>query len=387
MADLSKRQCTAIERVLAEIPDKSSARQYLRYARYKTKEHEKVELGSGAIVALVAALISFFLGGAGWSVIPLAIVAFFATVALVFFWHRISAAGEFHAHWKRQAESNSLSESGDAGQRTRRRVMLINRLEQLIKESPPVAPPWYAVHGDVEGLPGVARITAHRNQVLAFLEVHWPEAVERFERHGTRGLEELLAECLKEDDKTRPNIKGEITEVFDQWAVAVDQPADDESALEYFFTLNARIVNRTAVPTTLRFELWVQASHANCKTNHSSLANLLIKRTRHGTGLMVGISQVESIIEEMPHLELLCKTPLTMGDEREGWLRFVLPRANNPIRKDIESLTLVVKDSYDQEHRIFCPRSQWRKEGELVTRFKVEIEQERVKELDAKSGL
>lgn len=386
MADLSKRQSTAIERVLTEIPEQSSACQYLRYARYKTKEHEKVELGSGALVALVTALISFFLGVAGWGAIVLAIGVFFATVALIFLWHRISAAGEFHAHWKRQAKSNSLPESGDAG-RTRRRVMLINRLEQLIKESPPVAPPWYAVHGDVEGLPAVAQITAHRNQVLAFLEVHWPEAVEQFERQGTRALEELLAECLKEDDTTRPNIKGEITEVYDRWAVAVDQPPDNDSALEYFFTLKARVVNRTAIPTTLRFELWVQAPHANCKTNHSSLANLLIKRTRHGTGLMVAISQVQSVIEEMPDLELLCRTPLTMGDEREGWLRFVLPRANNPIRKDIESLTLVVKDSYDQEHRIFCPRSKWRKEGELVTKFEVKIEQERVKELDAKSGL
>ena len=387
MADLSKRQSTAIERVLAEIPDKSSARQYLRYALYKTKEHEKVELGSGAIVAFVTALISFFLGGAGWAAIPLALVAFLATIVLIFFWHRINAASEFHTHWKRQAESNSLPESDDAGQRTRRRVMLINRLEQLIKESPPVAPPWYAVHGDVEGLPGVARITAHRNQALAFLEVHLPEGVERFERQGTRGLEELLAECLKEDDKTRPNIKGEIEEVYDQWAVAVDRPADDASALEYFFTLKARIVNRTAIPTTLRFELWVQAPRANCKTNRSSLANLLIKRTQHGTGLMAGISQVQSVIDEMPDLERLCRTPLTMGDEREGWLRFVLPRANNPIRKDIESLTLVVKDSYDQEHRIFCPRSKWRKEGELVTKFEVEIEQERIKQLDAKSDL
>jgi hypothetical protein len=29
---------------------------------------------------------------------------------------------------------------------------------------------------------------------------------------------------------------------------------------------------------------------------------------------MVGISQVQSVIEEMPDLEILCKTPLTMGD-------------------------------------------------------------------------
>lgn len=49
MADLALRQPTAIERVLSEIPDKSRASQYVRYARYKTREHEKIEIGAGQL--------------------------------------------------------------------------------------------------------------------------------------------------------------------------------------------------------------------------------------------------------------------------------------------------------------------------------------------------
>jgi len=70
MSDLSKPQSTAVERVISEIPDKSHARQYLRYARYKTKGHQKVELGAGAIVAFVTAIISFFLAECGLGCYP-----------------------------------------------------------------------------------------------------------------------------------------------------------------------------------------------------------------------------------------------------------------------------------------------------------------------------
>jgi hypothetical protein len=93
----------------------------------------------------------------------------------------------------------------------KRREMIAERLAQLIKESPSVTPPWLAIHGAVEGMAEVARITAHRTTAINFLEVHCgPEAVNRFERQGTRGLEELLAETLREEDKTKPWIKGEI---------------------------------------------------------------------------------------------------------------------------------------------------------------------------------
>src|SRR5205823_4806752 len=101
----------------------------------------------------------------------------------------------------------------DAGRQ--RRKMIAERLEQLIKESPPVTPPWIAIqHGKEDGPAEIARIHGYRARVIDFLEVHWPEAVKQFEKQGTRGLEELLAECLEDEDKTKPNIKGKIEEVI-----------------------------------------------------------------------------------------------------------------------------------------------------------------------------
>lgn len=99
---------------------------------------------------------------------------------------------------------------------TQRREMIAERLGQLIKESPPITPPWLAVHGAGEGLAELGRAQAHRTQVIDFLAVHWPEGVKRFEEKGTRGLEELLAEALQGEarDKNLPVLKGEIQDLM-----------------------------------------------------------------------------------------------------------------------------------------------------------------------------
>jgi hypothetical protein len=320
--------------------------------------------GGAAIVAL--ALIERFTG----QNIP---TWLYVTVLIAFaFWACYLA-------WRdSQRKQASVSDSS-----TRRRDMLINRLEQLIKESPPVTPPWHAVHGAVEGLAEVGRITAHRNQVLAFLEVHWPEAVKRFERQGTRGLEELLAECLKEDDKTRPNIKGEIEEVHDIWALPQTRQAEEkpDEPFEYFFTIKVRVGNIHPVETTLRFELWLQAPHAKCKAIKSSLARLFHRYEQHATGTLSRMSMMQLVTDEMPDLEALCRTPLTRGVERVGWLRFVLAKADNPIRQDVESMTLIAKDVYGGEHPILSHRSEWKHSGEIVTQFVLDLEEQKLRDL------
>jgi hypothetical protein len=97
MSDLSKRETSAIDRILSEMPTKPHAREYFQYARYKTREHENLELGAGSTVGL---LIGLFFGGRAWGSIGLGIVAFLATVLLIFFWHWIHAASAFHEHWE-----------------------------------------------------------------------------------------------------------------------------------------------------------------------------------------------------------------------------------------------------------------------------------------------
>jgi hypothetical protein len=193
---MPESKTSAIERVLSEIPDKSHAHQYLRYARYKTKAHEKVELGSGAIVALVTALASFFLAGAGWGAIPLAVVGFAATVALIFFWHWIHAASAFHEHW--EAKARELPLPSDSA--NRRKQAIADRIRDLLREAAEVD------FGEVElgsGSHGpVIRAMNHRERVKNFLEAHFDSATaERYKEDGNRILEELLVDALRDEKR------------------------------------------------------------------------------------------------------------------------------------------------------------------------------------------
>lgn len=77
--------------------------------------------------------------------------------------------------------------------------VIAERLGQLIKESGDFTHGIgiYGIHGARDGMEEIVRIKGQRRRVMDFLEVHFgPEAVARFEKQGTRGLEELLAEYL-----------------------------------------------------------------------------------------------------------------------------------------------------------------------------------------------
>lgn len=189
MADLTKQEARELDRkrYMSMLSEQSFAHQYFQYARYKTREHDKIELTAGLIVGLVFALI--FGSGSWLTTILIGLLAFGATLITIFLLHWVRAPSAFHRQAIGDLEKEHQRESGD-----KRREMIVERLEQLIKESPPVTPPWYAVHGAGEGLAEIGRIKGHRARILDFLEVHLPEGVKRFERQGTRALEQLLAE-------------------------------------------------------------------------------------------------------------------------------------------------------------------------------------------------
>ena len=272
----------------------------------------------------------------------------------------------------RDAMKSSVSALDPSRQR---RLMIIDRLSTFLKEFPVVTPAWYAINdGAGGGVNEVAQIHAHNDRVTDFLSVHYPEGLKRFERRGTLGLEELLHELLIEDDPTKPQIKGVIEEVYIQWAVP-DGNITGKYPMECVFTIKARVVNVQPVPTTLRFDFSVKAPKADCKTRRSSLAGLLFKHEQHGAGFLPHTSAITVVTEEMPDLETICKKPLTQGEEREGWLRFVLSHANNPIRKNVYLLRLIVKDAYGGEWPILSEKSQWREAGEIVTKAREEFEQ------------
>jgi hypothetical protein len=82
-------------------------------------------------------------------------------------------------------------------------------------------------------------------------------------------VKERRAYLAERDKNENPEIKGEIVEVHDEWFVPAKASEDTDTSLEYFFTIKARLYNARSVPSTLRFELWLQARHANCKAQEA----------------------------------------------------------------------------------------------------------------------
>jgi hypothetical protein len=191
----------------------------------------------------------------------------------------------------------------------------------------------------------------------------------------------LIAEQTK---NAKPEIGGEIEEVHDKWVLPAYRDAEkvSDTSLEYFFTIKARIYNVRPVPTTLRFELWLQAPNANFRANRSSLSGLHLRREEHATGTLSRTARMQTATEELTDLEKLGRTPLALGSEHEGWLRFVIPKANSAYKKDVESLCLVARDVYGGTHIIQSDRSEWYHSGEIITEFEVELEEQRLKDLD-----
>jgi hypothetical protein len=121
---------------------------------------------------------------------------------------------------------------------------------------------------------------------------------------------------LEERSKNaKPEIRVEVLEVYSHLAFPLGQQDEriekGELRAHRFFTIRARVFNIWAIPATLRFDLWVQPPHANCKTQKSSVDDLLFKYDKHTTGAQgERISKTETVTEEMPDLEKLCRIPL-----------------------------------------------------------------------------
>jgi len=96
---------------------------------------------------------------------------------------------------------------------------------------------------------------------------------------------------------------------------------------------------------------------------------------------------MQFVTESLTDLETLGRAPLTRGNEYEGWLRFVLHNADSPIRKDVQAICLVVKDIYGGTHFISSPRSEWMQTGEIITQFVLDLEEQKLRDLQASNLL
>ena len=86
--------------------DLSDARRYFDYARYKTRKHDKVEMGAGTIVGT---LLGWLLGGGTWQgSIAVGFLAFFATLLVIFAFHWVRSPSAFHKAALIEAHSAKL---------------------------------------------------------------------------------------------------------------------------------------------------------------------------------------------------------------------------------------------------------------------------------------
>jgi hypothetical protein len=227
----------------------------------------------------------------------------------------------------------------------------------------------------------IARMSGPAAVILAFLGVY----LDYIAKHGRAALWIAAAICfvitsyrvwgnehkallVEREKNLRPEIRGEIEEVHTDLILPEDMTFEsDKSPFEGYLTIKARIVNIRPIPTTISVELWVQTAYGSSKTMKTNLDGLLFKRKLHEPGAFIRGTFVGHLTEDMSSLEAQGKFPLTIGNEREGWLRAIVLRAENPILQDVLSVTLEVKDAYGGTHNIISQRSQWRKTGEIIT--------------------
>jgi hypothetical protein len=174
-----------------------------------------------------------------------------------------------------------------------------------------------------------------------------------------------------------PEIKAELKEVYLDPTVA-ESKREGEACFDYYITLNVYLVNTRPAPTSVEsFGLRVKTNTGEYEAVRTSLDGLILKRNqRLVPKWAIRYSKIETTFEELLDLEKLSYAPLTRGEGRRGWLRFVLSEAWSPSSNKVESVTLVIRDAYGNSHLVTANRLEWKKTGEVVNRYQEEIRQQ-----------
>jgi hypothetical protein len=358
MADLSKPPFTAIERVLSEIPDKTHARQRLRYALYKTREHEKVELGAGAIVGLVIAIV--FGGGAWAKTSLLGVLGFLATVVLIFMWHWIHAPSVFHDHWEATTKE-LLHKTHSENLVQQKRQFLAERLQSLLNEAGTVE--YGAVSmNSIEGMGKVWRATAYHERVKNFVKQHWgAETASRYDKEKSDLLEELLADCFREKDDTKPDISGAIEVVIQK--KLLPERGQGIAGFDYYFTLRCWLRNIGAPGNFQNFSLYIFVDNKTYAGERLPVAGYcLFKQVPTQSGAHTTLQVTPEKLEEFDAFSILER-----NSTRYGWLRFVIRNVEWNQRDEsanyISHLELTVRDGSGGQTTITDKSTSWKYEN------------------------
>jgi hypothetical protein len=194
-----------------------------------------------------------------------------------------------------------------------------------------------------------------------------------------KALEARQAELDEEKSKNaRPNLRVEIQEVYPEFTVSAT--GQHPYYIDYYFTVKVHLANEGRAIAVRRFELYANFNRGVKPMFISPLDHLALERKQRLTPKWsVAYSTVETVQGPLNELSQ-DKTPITYGDGREGWLRFVLPEISNEELSEITGITLCVVDTESNVHKTKADRIQWRQSGELVNTYHQEIQREAERE-------
>ena len=181
----------------------------------------------------------------------------------------------------------------------------------------------------------------------------------------------LIAE---KEAATNPDIHVEIMEVHPEWNVSM--VGEHPYYLDEYFTVRAHLTNRGRPVAVRRYELHVNFEKGIKHTELSTLEHLALERKQRQTvKLGYRASEVATVQEKIDDLSHR-KAPIGLGENAEGWLRFVLPEISPDESKQITGITLWAVDADNKAHKASAKKEQWRQSGELVNTYRQEFERE-----------
>jgi hypothetical protein len=167
----------------------------------------------------------------------------------------------------------------------------------------------------------------------------------------------------------RPEIKGELLEAH--FRSAISQGAKHPNYLDYYVTLKLHLVNIRQVSTTIKeFLLKVETNSGEyfARTNRWKQGDLAQRKEEKRYGFFnLPVSNNETVIADLPSIELPNDSPLNYGEGRTGWLNFIMPGVSHEQIKETRLLTLIVVDAFGTSHEIIASPP-WKGTGEIFNR-------------------
>jgi hypothetical protein len=186
-----------------------------------------------------------------------------------------------------------------------------------------------------------------------------------------RKCKELDAE---RDKNAKPKIKVEIEEVYTEFTV--NDTGKYPNYADWYFTLKVYVAN-SGTPASIReYAFDVITDKGTLPTVKTPLDHLLIQREQRQTPKWgIHYSKSETIQDSLCDVSVI-NLPLQEGEQRAGWLRFVLLDTTGIGLEEIKAIILHVIAHEGTRRSVTLNRTEWKRSGELVNKYLQEFEWE-----------